>query len=69
MHGGQRLVVFEGGRYLGQSALNVPPLTRIRVSGTAVLLDSAENGPVRLDFSREPPRRILVNGETEDFFR
>jgi hypothetical protein len=69
MHGGQRVVVFKGRRYIGQYALDVPPTVDVRVHGTHVVLTSADTGTVRLDFSRTPPARILVNGEPEDFFR
>jgi hypothetical protein len=70
MHGGQRLVVFRGKRYIGQYALTVPPMIAVSVSGTRVVLSSADGGAkVRLDFSRKPPERILVAGEVENFFR
>jgi len=69
-HGGQRLVVFRGNRYVGQYKLNTPPFVAIGVKGSHVVLRSSETPRnVSPDFSREPPRQILVNGEVEDFFR
>jgi hypothetical protein len=62
MHGGQRLVVFQGERYVGQYALQ--PEVTVAVSGSRVLLRGDEDAKaVRLDFTGKPPHRILVNGE------
>jgi hypothetical protein len=68
MHGGQRLIVFQGDRYVGNYML-LPHVT-VSVSGTKVVLKGdGDRKPVRLDFSRKPPSRILVNGEEEWFDR
>ena len=68
MHGGQRLIVFRGGRYVGNYML--PPKVSIAVQGTEVVLKGDEDSElVRLDFSRNPPRRIFVNGEVQTFDR
>src|SRR5260221_8503503 len=66
MHGGHRLIVFRGNQYLGQYSLD--PQVTVAVSGTKVVLKGDEDRKaVRLDFSRKPPSRILVNGEEEWF--
>ena len=68
MHGGQRLIVFEGARYVGNYMLQ--PKVSVAVRGTQVVLKGDEDGAaVQLDFSRKPPSRILVNGEVEGFGR
>lgn len=66
MHGGQRLIVFQGNRYVGNYMLS--PHVTIGVRGTKVVLKGDEYGPtVRFDFSRTPPSRIWSNGEVESF--
>jgi hypothetical protein len=68
MHGGQRVIVFRGERYLGNYML--PPTVSAAVRGTEVILKGDDDrGTVRLDFSRKPPSRIAVNGEVETFDR
>lgn len=68
MHGGQRLIVFHHGKYLGQYSLSPPPYVHVRVVGTQVVLHvSASRETVRLNFSNEPPRELYINGETEGF--
>jgi len=68
MHGGQRLIVFQGNRYVGHYSL--APQVTVVVSGTHVVLKGAgDRKAVRLDFSRKPPSQIWVNGEVEGFGR
>ena len=68
-HGGQRLMVFSGNAYIGNYLLS-PPRLRITVEGTSVVLKVPQTGEkVELDFSKAPPRKILVNGELEQFQR
>lgn len=69
MHGGQKLVVFRGGKYVGQYPLSPPPYIRVSIAGANVVLRGDYTEPAWLDFSREPPGRILVNGEVETFSR
>jgi len=65
-HGGQRLLVFHGDKYVGQYVLQ--PLVTVTVHGTRVVLRGEEDRDnVELDFSGKPPNRILVNGEREEF--
>lgn len=67
-HGGQRLMMFRGKRYVGQYDLRSE--VSVAVSGTQVVLKGDEDSKaVRVDFSGRPPRQILVNGEVETFFR
>jgi hypothetical protein len=69
MHGGQKIVVFRDRTYVGQYALSPPYVTAI-VNRTHVLLRTAVDPQgTNLDFSRGPPRQILVGGEIETFFR
>lgn len=70
MHGGQKLVVFRGGKYIGQYALSPPPYTSISVSGSDIVLQSsASHEKVRLDLANRPPATLTVNGETDTFHR
>ena len=70
MHGGQRLVVFRGESYVGQYMLSPPPYINVHIEGSRVLLETPQSREkVRLDFSRKPPTRIFINGETEQFDR
>jgi hypothetical protein len=70
MHGGQKLMVFRDRSYLGQYALSPPPYIIVAVKDTHVSLRaSGASRGVTLDFSREPPSRILVGGEMETFIR
>lgn len=65
-HGGQRLMIFRGGKYLGHYVL--PPRVKVAVQGKYVVLQGdSVPGKVRLDFSKAPPKNILVNGEPEIF--
>jgi len=65
-HDGQRLLVFRGEKYVGQYVLQ--PRVAVTVQGTRVMLRGDEDrDTVELDFSTEPPGRILVNGEWEEF--
>jgi hypothetical protein len=67
-HGGQRLVVMRGRKYVGQYPLL--PLVTVAVRGKYVVLKGDDDQePVKLDFSRKPPDKILVNGEPETFYR
>jgi hypothetical protein len=68
MHGGQRLIVFQGRRYVGNYMLQ--PEVSVTVRGTKVVLKGEDDKEaVRFDFSRRPPRQILVNGEVETLDR
>jgi hypothetical protein len=68
MHGGQRLIVFRGNKYVGNYML-LPEVT-VAVSGTKVVLKGDQDRKaIRLDFSAKPPKRILINGEVEELDR
>jgi len=69
-HGGQKLVVFRGGKYVGQYALSPPPYTSLSVSGSDIVLQSpASHEKVRLDLAKGPPATLMFNGEKEVFHR
>ena len=64
MHGGQRLIVFRGNRYVGQYSLT--PEVGMAVTGTNVVLTvDRDTKAILTDFSRGPPSQILG----EPFFR
>ncbi|EGF90907.1 hypothetical protein ABI_23190 [Asticcacaulis biprosthecium C19] len=70
MHGGQKVVIFQGNKYIGQYTLSPPPYTAISVDGKHVILDSIDTKErVSLDLTKEPPREVWVNGEMAVFFR
>lgn len=70
MHGGQKIVVFQGIRYVGQYALSPPPYTTVSVNGTHVVFQSRDTQEtVRLDFSKNPPREVVIDGESHRFYR
>lgn len=70
MHGGQKVVVFQGARYIGQYALSPPPYATVSVSGAEVVLKYEDGkGNASLEFSRQPPKKVLVNGEVAVFLR
>ena len=70
MHGGQRVVVFRGKKYVGQYMLSPGPYTTVRVEGTRVVLQvEGTREKVTLDFSKKPPEEVYINGETEGFGR
>jgi len=70
MHGGQRLLVFHGDKYVGQYVLSPPPYISVSVKRSQLLLQTPDNREtVRLDFSRKPQSKIFINGEAEEFGR
>jgi hypothetical protein len=69
VHGGQRMVVFRDGRYIGQYSLSPPPLSRLSVRGSRVLVRVDGSGAAALDFSDGPPPQIFVDGSVLDLYR
>lgn len=70
MHGGQRIVVFQGRRYIGQYSLSPPPYNLTSVSGDHIVVKSSDtNNTYTIDLSKYPPRNVLVDGYILDFFR
>ena len=68
-HGGQRIIVFRGKRYVGQYGV-ISSYYAVHVRGTDVILQSEDSDEkVRLDFSRNPPGEVLLDGEPIGFFR
>jgi hypothetical protein len=70
VHGGQRVVLMEGGRYVGQYK---PDFVRAAVrQGNLVLLptNSVDGKPVIVTFTRRgPTKRLLVYGQVISFFK
>ncbi|MBW8910966.1 MAG: hypothetical protein JF564_03520 [Sphingomonas sp.] len=70
MHGGQRIKIFRGGKYIGEYPLSPPPVVNIAVRGARLILSTDDaDRKVELNLSKGLPARILVNGEVEDFAR
>jgi hypothetical protein len=70
MHGGQRILIFRGRRYVGQYGLWSRSAVAVRVRGTHVVLQSSETRQsVTLDFSRAPPKELFLDGEHHSLFR
>ena len=59
LHGGQRLLVFRGGKYLGQYSMNPPPYTVVRVTGAYATLSKHGAETVVTDFSKGPPEASI----------
>jgi len=68
MHGGQKIVVFQGTRYVGQYALS--PTYTVSVSGTRMVVQSQETRQrFLLDLSRKPPGEVYIDGVRTTFYR
>jgi hypothetical protein len=70
MHGGQKIIIFRKGKYIGQYALSPPPYAAVTVRGSQVVLKiSGADEEVKLDFSANPPTKVFINGEMETLYR
>lgn len=70
MHGGQRIKIFRGDKYIGEYPLSPPPEVNMAVRGVRLILSmGGSDQKVELNLSKGLPARILVNGEAEDFAR
>ena len=69
-HGGQRILVFRGGKYLGQYVASPPPHVSLSFRGSVLRIASEPgDGNLPLDFSHGPPRKALISGLEVEFFR
>jgi len=69
-HGGERILVFRGGKYLGQYVASPPPHVSLSVRGSVLRIASEPgDGNLPLDFSHGPPRKALISGMEAEFFR
>lgn len=72
IHGGQRILIFDRGRYLGQYQTN---FARVSMSGGKLIFRPSEMFEQRAQTSvvkityRGVPKRILADGEDVSFFR
>ena len=70
IHGGQRIIFMNGGRYVGQYK---PDFVRVMIRHGDLLLvptDSASGAPITVRFTPDgPPKRLLVDGEVVSFFK
>jgi hypothetical protein len=70
MHGGQRIMIFRDGKYIGEYPLSPPPEVNMAVRGARLMLSTGgSDQKVELNLSKGLPARILVNGKVEDFAR
>jgi hypothetical protein len=72
IHGGQRILIFDRGRYLGQYKTD---LSRVSLNGSNLIFrpsgmfgQRAQTSVVRITY-RGVPKRILADGEEVSFFR
>jgi hypothetical protein len=70
MHGGQRIVIFHGARYMGQYALSPPPNLNVVVRQSRVILIAPNSGGRWvLDFSKGLPKSIFADGYNNTLFK
>lgn len=70
MHGGQRLLLFQGDRYVGQYGLWSRGSVTARVRGARLVIRSNETKQsVEVDLSGQPPTEVFLAGEFLSFFR
>ncbi len=70
MHGGQKLIIFRGERYVGQYALSPPPYVTARVRGSQLVLEFRDTGQrLELNFSKSPPKRIISRDGWFEFYQ
>ena len=69
-HGGQRMVVFKDGQYVGQYSLSPPSFAALSVRGSEVLVQKDDDSDIAvLDFSNGPPQQALVDGYVVGLYR
>ena len=67
MHGGQRIKIFRGGKYIGEYPLSPPPEVNMAVRGAhLILLISSTGQRVELNLSVKLPTKIFVDGFESD---
>jgi len=70
MHGGQRIIVFLGTKYIGQYSLSPPPYNPMSVCGSRLIVKSRDGKDTySLDFSDRPPNEVFVDGEILNLYR
>lgn len=70
MHGGQKIVIFQHGRYIGQYMLSPPPFSTVKVKGTNVIVATKGNSASDLiNFTKGPPKSVFLDGQVEEFYR
>jgi hypothetical protein len=70
VHGGQRIIFMERGRYVGQYKSNFVQVSLRAGDLVLVPTQSVSSGPVTVKFTRDgPAKRLLVDGEVISFFR
>lgn len=71
MHGGQRIVIFNGTAYVGQYPLSPPPYSTasVRASEVHVRTDQPSSEDAALDFSNGAPSQAFLDGQVVDLYR
>lgn len=70
MHGGQRILLFRGKRYVGQYGLWSRGSLTVHVRGARLVLQSTETKQTaELDLSGKPPKEVFLAGDFLSFFR
>jgi hypothetical protein len=70
MHGGQKVVMFNGARYAGQYALNPPPYANVSLKGSRVLFQTeGDPGVSVMEFAHGPPPQIFSGGQVSSLYR
>jgi len=68
MHGGQRIVIFRRGKYIGQYALSPPPQAAMSMRGDTLIIKTHGFKDVSIDFSKRPPKKVFINGYIDELF-
>lgn len=69
VHGGQRIIFMDRGRYVGQFKSDSVQVT-IQHGNLVLLPSDPDGGAVTVRFTRDgPPKQLLVDGEVIDFFK
>ena len=70
IHGGQRIIFMERGRYVGQYKPDLVHVTTRHGDLVFTPTDSASGESVTVEFTRDgPPQQLWVDGEVIDFFK
>jgi len=70
MHGGQKVVIFNGARYVGQYALNPSPYATVGLKGSRVLFQTeGDPGVSVMEFAHGPPPQIFSGGHVSSLYR
>lgn len=70
MHGGHKIIVFEGRRYIGQFSLSPPPYNFVSLSNFEIIVRGKDKkSEYIVDFSKGPPNKVFIDGELIEFYQ